>query len=210
MAEETVGLFTGIDPLANTVQLLKDFGFFQVVLPLLLVFAVLYGILTVTKIFGDNDKAVSINAIVAFSASFFVISSTEVVQMMNELLPQASFLLVISVFLVMLLSIFLGDPKKLIGEGSKWWAKGALILICIIFLGVVDASIDSIEVPVIHQINNALIADDGSSGSGSGGSGLPWYEDPAYTTLINALISIGLVIGFPIIVIWIMVRGTRH
>jgi len=212
MAEESASLFTGINPLQNTVQLLKDFGFFQVILPLLLIFAVIYGILTVTKIFGDGDKAISINAIVAFTSAFFVISSTEVVEMMNSLLPQASFLLVISVFLLMMFSLFMGDPKKLFGDGTKWWSKIPLIIIFIVFLGVVDASLPTVNIPIIHDMNNAFMANTGGDSGGVGGAAsdsLEWFENPATIQLINALISIGLVIGFPVIVIWIMIKGTK-
>jgi hypothetical protein len=212
MAEESVGLFTGINPLQDTVTLLKDFGFFQVVLPLLLVFAVLYGILSVTKIFGDDDKAISINAIVAFSAAFFVISSTEVVAMMNLFLPQASFLLVISVFLLMLFSMFLGDPKEMLGK-SKWWSKIALVIIFLVFLGVIDATVETIDIPVIHQLNDFFISDGGSGSGGSGGSGGgsggAWYDNPGTVQLVNTLISILLVLAFPIIVIWLMIRASK-
>src|SRR3989344_2060049 len=61
--------------LGDAVKLLQDFGFFDVILPFLLVFTVVFGILEKTKIFGtEGEKGhpkKNIDAMVAFVIAIF-------------------------------------------------------------------------------------------------------------------------------------------
>ena len=79
--------------LGEAIDLLQDFGFFDVVLPFLLVFTIVFGILEKTKIFGTekfkgNDiPKKNLNAMVAFSIAFFVVAAKEIVASLQESLP---------------------------------------------------------------------------------------------------------------------------
>ena len=43
-----------VTPLNNAIEFLREFGFFNVVLPFLLVFTVVFGILEKTRLFGTE------------------------------------------------------------------------------------------------------------------------------------------------------------
>lgn len=60
------------------VESLRGFGFFDYYLPFILMFAIFYGLLTKSKIFGEDKKAERINLVIALSASFYLLIFTPV------------------------------------------------------------------------------------------------------------------------------------
>lgn len=184
-----------VNPLENAIVLLQDFGFFSVILPMLLVFAVFYGILMKTKIFGSHDEAQYINAVIAFVAAFFVVTSTEVVNTINTFLPNASFLLILVMLFLMILSFFGIKTETAFGSPSRWiW--GIVIILVIIFLGILDYSAGW-EVPVIHQFSEGFIG----GGDGDGGGGSDELDER-----VSQAISIAIFFSLPILVIWFIAR----
>jgi len=112
-------------PLGAAVEFLQDFGFFDVVLPFLLVFTVVFGILEKTKIFGTEGKEKeprkNINSMVAFVVAFFVISAKEIVQTIKVSLPQVSLVLVFLVsFMLLAGSFFTGEKEFSFSERRGW------------------------------------------------------------------------------------------
>jgi len=175
-------------PVENALNLLRQFGFFQVVLPILLIFAIFYGILLKTKLFGDPEKTEQpwskpVSAIVSFVAAFFVVSSTEVVENINILLPQSAFVILIGVLLLMLLVMFGAySPETTLSSG---WAKAIVAgIIIFVFLGVVDTAF-GISIPIIHQLVGIFL---GTSSSGT-------ISSDAIATLVAILLVIGIPAG---------------
>ena len=93
MAEESV--------LAGAIQMLQRMGFFDILLPFLLVFAIVYGILEKTGIFGE--KRHDINAVIALVIGLMVAVTTFVVNILTGFLPLVGLLAVIIVMFLMLL-----------------------------------------------------------------------------------------------------------
>lgn len=175
------------------IQLLQDFGFFRVVLPFLLIFAVFYGILLKTKILGEPDEARTrtIASIIAFVVAFLVIAYTPVVDALATLLPQASFLLVVIMLFLMLLAFIVPKWETNLAENPWWWGIAAIVLI-IIFLIIVGTSVGE-NVPVLHGFAQFMIG-----------------AIPVELTAeaINVLIGLAIVIGIPLLVIaLIMIAG---
>lgn len=123
--------------LGNAVDFLKDFGFFDVILPFLLVFTIVFGILEKTRIFGteklgDKDyPKKNLNSMVAFVIAFFVVAAKEIVTSLQVSLPQVALVLVILVSFMMLAGSFMGD-KTFTFENSKW----AIFLTLLVFISV--------------------------------------------------------------------------
>src|SRR3989338_9164838 len=123
--------------LGSAIGFLQDFGFFDVILPFLLVFTIVFGILEKTKIFGVEkvgDKEYpkkSVNSMIAFTIGFFVIAAKEVVQAIQVSLPQVVLVLIILVSFMMLAGSFMGD-KTFSFEDKKW----AVFLTLVSFLAV--------------------------------------------------------------------------
>jgi hypothetical protein len=138
-------------PLANLVDQLKTFGFFDVILPMLLIFLILYAILRRTEILGDPEKGFvrAISALVSLVIAFLFVTETTLVAKMNTLLPRAAFLLVVTAFILILLA-FIGVYKTDAFSDMKWTNWLIAIPLILIFLGILDAS--GIRVPIIHSI----------------------------------------------------------
>ncbi len=60
------------NPFQTVILKLRDMGAFQFLFPFMLTSAVFYGLLRKSQIFGEPDKNISVNAVVALVASFMV------------------------------------------------------------------------------------------------------------------------------------------
>ncbi|MBI2136371.1 hypothetical protein HYU06_04825 [Candidatus Woesearchaeota archaeon] len=107
------------------ISFLGDIGIYDIVLPFLLVFTIVYAILEKTKILGvdkyqgkDYTKK-QLNAITAFVISFLVIASTRLVALINEAMANIVVLLLLSVMFLLLIGSFYREDEKVFLEG-KW------------------------------------------------------------------------------------------
>ncbi len=136
---------SGATPLNNAIEFLRAFGFFNVILPFLLVFAIVFGVLEKSKIFGEEKvgKEVyprkNLNAIVAFSIAFFVVSAANVVGVLQATIPQIALVLVIIISFLLLFGAMLGEEKWNLWEKSPHLRHIFIVLIFValvlIFLG---------------------------------------------------------------------------
>ena len=78
-------------PLSNAIDFLRDFGFFDIVLPFLLTFALMFAILQKTKILGEKKE---LDAMVAFVVGMLVTGTNKVVTIINDALPNIVVLVV--------------------------------------------------------------------------------------------------------------------
>ncbi len=127
-------------PLVQAIEFLRDFGLFEVVLPFLLVFTLVFAILEKTKILGhekDGDKEVpakNLNSVIAFVIALLVVASANVVRIINESLPNIILLLVISLCFLLLISIFMGEGELNFKDEHGGWYLGLMIAL---FIGVI-------------------------------------------------------------------------
>ncbi len=82
-------------------------GFFSYVLPFILVFSVIFGVLSKTRIFEENK---SVNAIIAIAVGFMSLQWGLVPQFFSELFPRVGVGISILLIIIMFLGIFL--PKQ--------------------------------------------------------------------------------------------------
>lgn len=120
------------------ISFLGDIGIYDIVLPFLLVFTIVYAILEKTKILGvdkyqgqDYTKK-QLNAITAFVISFLVIASTRLVALINEAMANIVVLLLLSVMFLLLIGSFYREDEKVFLEGS--WRK---LFTWLMFVGIV-------------------------------------------------------------------------
>ena len=137
--------------LSNALEFLKAFGFFDVILPFLLVFAVIFGILEKTKIFGtekigdiDYPKK-NIDAIIAFVIALLVVAATKVVDAMELALPKIALLIVVVLSFVLLLGIFM-EPEGVYKNLEGFWKALLMVLmfiaVILVFLSSIPANED--------------------------------------------------------------------
>lgn len=156
----------------HVIQLLENFGFFRVLLPWLLIFAIFYGILNKTKILGEQKN---INAVVALAAAFFVVASTPIVDALNALIPSAAYLIVAALLLLMFMGFFV---KPDVGGGliENKWAMALLgIFVLLIFAGVIDYTSPA-QIPVVHEVVQGFFGG-GGGGAGAAAGGFSMSEE---------------------------------
>ncbi len=88
----------------------KKFGIFDVVLPFLLVFSIIYGILGKTKVFGEKGPAV--NAIIAFTIAMTSVLTGWFVGFLTGFLPWVSIISIVIVCGLMLIAMFATDIEE--------------------------------------------------------------------------------------------------
>ena len=129
------------------IEFFGDIGIYDVVLPFLLVFAIVFAILEKTKIFGVDEiegkeySKKNINSIVAFVMAFLVIASSQLVATINEALANVVLLLILSVCFLMLVGSFYHHSEKVMLEGK--WRK---TFMGIMFVGIFLIFLNAIKI----------------------------------------------------------------
>jgi hypothetical protein len=190
-----------VNPLSNGIEIFRAFGFFNVILPFILVYAIVFGVLLKTKIFGDEktDTTRNISNVIALSTAFFVISATDVVEQMMGVIPQATFMLVIVLFLLMIYAMLglnadeglFGSKSILTGGGMKAAAFGVIILV---FLLMIDAGSPT-GIPILRGLNEILL---GNTAFGLEGS-----------EAMNMIIGLSFAVGIPLAIIGFLSRNNN-
>jgi len=132
--------------LGNVIGFLQKIGIYDVVLPFLLTFTIVFAILEKTKIFGTEtiDKKEytkkNLNAMVAFVIGFLVIASGKIVAAITQVSSQIIILLMMSVFFLMLVGTFFGKEEDVSLTGAWRW-----IFMVIMFLGIVFIFLHAIK-----------------------------------------------------------------
>src|SRR3989338_2385828 len=100
-------------------------GIYDVILPFLLVFTIVFAILEKTKVLGMEDidgtkyTRKNLNAMVAFVIGFLVVASTNLVRIINTTASQIVLLLFLSIFFLLLVGSFMKEGDGVFLEG-KW------------------------------------------------------------------------------------------
>ena len=111
--------------LDRAIDFLRAFGFFTVVLPFLLIFTIVFGVLEKTKIFGTEkvkDQELprrNLNSVVAFCIAFFVVAASNVVQLLQVSLPMVAMVLVVIIIFLLLFGALMSHTE--LKEGMSLW-----------------------------------------------------------------------------------------
>jgi len=119
-------------PLSNALEFLKRFGFFDVVLPFLLIFTLVFAILEKTKVLGvtkDGKPKANINSMISFVIALFFIAIPQVVVAVQESLPYVGILLVVIVAYLLMVGSYASGDKEFNFENMKYWKALMSILV---------------------------------------------------------------------------------
>ncbi|MEK6967154.1 MAG: hypothetical protein AABX51_00830 [Nanoarchaeota archaeon] len=133
----------------NALGFLNDMGVYDVVLPFILVFVIVFAILEKTRVFGtytfpDGKEypKKNLNSMVAFVISFFVVASSQLVQAITKISANMVIILLGTVmFLILAGSFHKEDPKGFFLEGAY---KNAFMILVAISLAVIF--LDALEI----------------------------------------------------------------
>ena len=128
----------------EVLQFLSSLGFFDVLLPFLLFYTLIFALLERTRIFGVEKVKVgsgfeelprkNINAIVSFALAFFAISSARLIGTLHRAIGPILVLALSIVLFLMLISIMSEDKKYIIATGT---AKVIFIVFVIIAMVII-------------------------------------------------------------------------
>jgi hypothetical protein len=111
--------------LVSGITFLENFGFYAVLFPLILITAIVYGILSQIKPFGDDAH---VNIIVSLVIAFMFISVAPVVSFIKLLVPFATIFLIVIMF-VLIMFQFLGVKSDVMQEAFAHPAVYGLIIV---------------------------------------------------------------------------------
>ncbi len=135
-------------PLQNAIDFLREFGLFDIVLPFLLVFTLVFAILEKTKVLGvEKDEKTpkkNLNAMVAFVFAMIVVATNKIVTTINMALPNVVLLLVVFVAFLLLVGLFSKtgelDFKERHPKYYSFFIFISVVTIFFIFLGSINTS----------------------------------------------------------------------
>ena len=128
-------------PFREIIDFFANIGVFDVVLPFLLVFTIVFALLERTKVFGmekidgkDYTKK-NLNSAAAFVISFLVVASSELVEVITEVSSKFVVLLfLIVLFLLLVGSFFKEEPHGVFLEGGWKTTFMGLVFVVLIFI----------------------------------------------------------------------------
>jgi hypothetical protein len=124
-------------------------GIYDVVLPFLLVFTIVFAILEKTRVLGTDTingtkyTKKNLNAMVAFVVAFMVLASANLVQIITQVSSQMVILLLLSVFFLLLVGSFYTETEEPFFLEDRW----KLTFTIIMFLGIVAIFLMAIRTP---------------------------------------------------------------
>ncbi|MGE0793120.1 MAG: hypothetical protein AB7V77_03010 [Candidatus Woesearchaeota archaeon] len=126
--------------LGEAVTFFGDLGIYDVVLPFLLVFTLIFAFLEKTKILGVEiirDSAgkehsfsrKNLNSMIAFTVAFFVIASSQIVRIISDLMANVVILIVLGLSYMLAVGIFHTGPEEFEVKG---WQKTIFSIVSLI------------------------------------------------------------------------------
>jgi len=122
----------------GTLDFFQRLGVYDVVLPFLLIFTLVFAMMEKTKIFGtekyDGKELTrkNLNGMTSFVVAFFVIASTRLVAIVNEVLANTVLLLLLVICFLLLAGSFHSGKEEFFLQG-KW----KTFFMVIMFIGIV-------------------------------------------------------------------------
>lgn len=130
----------------GTIEFFHEIGIYDVILPFLLIFAIVFAILEKTKVFGtekigkDVVTRRNINSLVAFVIAFLTIASSKLVETITTVSSYMVILLLLSIFFLILVGSFFKE-----GEGVFLESPWKEIFMAIMFVGIIGIFLYAIQ-----------------------------------------------------------------
>ena len=135
-----------VTPFRGVINFFDSIGLFDVVLPFLLVFTIVFAILEKTKVLGTEEiegrkyTKKNLNAIAAFVIAFLVVASSELVQIITTVSANAVIVLFLAVLFLLLVGSFYKEGEAVYLEGG--WK---IVFMIIVFVAIVGIFLDAIK-----------------------------------------------------------------
>ncbi len=133
-------------PFATGIQFLDRLGVYEVLLPFLLIFTLIFAILEKTKIFGTEEvnghemAKKNLNSMFAFVTSFIVVASSRLVATVNEAIANLTILVLLGFGFMLLVGVFHTGKDEL--KIEKTYKN---IFMAIMFVGILGIFLHAIK-----------------------------------------------------------------
>jgi hypothetical protein len=114
--------------LRGAIEFFDRVGVYDVVLPFLLIFTIMFAILERTKVLGTEKISgqeyprKNLNSMVAFVTALLVVASTKIVAVINQALAKVVLLILVSLSFLILIGTFYGKEEEVkLTEGWRLW-----------------------------------------------------------------------------------------
>lgn len=137
-----------VTPFRGVINFFDSIGLFDVVLPFILIFTIVFAILEKTKVLGTEEiegkkyTKKNLNAIAAFVIAFLVVASSQLVAIIVEVSSNAVVVLFLSVLFLLLVGSFYKEGEPVYLEGG--WK---VVFMIIVFIAIVGIFLNAIESP---------------------------------------------------------------
>ena len=158
--------------IGNFLYDLETMGVFSYVLPFLMIFAIIYAIMTKAGFLGDNK---AVNFIISIAVALMALQFQFVSYFFSDIFPRLGVVLSLLLVGMILLGLFVDFN----GNGAKWGFG--------IFAGLAGVVI------IVQSFSNVF----GWNGDLFGGSSW-WWIQQYYSTIIVVLLVLGVIIGIPL------------
>ena len=141
-------MVTDVSPFRGVINFFDKIGLFDVVLPFLLVFTIVFAILEKTKVLGTEEiegrkyTKKNLNAIAAFTMAFLVVASSQLVEIITKVSANAVIVLFLSVLFLLLVGSFYKEGEPVFLEGG--WK---VVFMIIVFIAIIGIFLDAIKGP---------------------------------------------------------------
>lgn len=129
--------------LGDSLVLLQQLGIYDVVLPFLLVFTIMFAIFEKTKILGTEKKGddkvtkKNLNATASFVIAMLVIASSKLVEAITAISSQIVILLLLGVFFLLLIGVVYKEGSLNEDGLKESWARNAFIGVMLLGLAII-------------------------------------------------------------------------
>ncbi|MBI5871756.1 hypothetical protein HZB88_01580 [archaeon] len=118
----------------EVVKALEETGFYDVALPFVLIFTLIFAILQKIQLFGTQSK--NINIMLALVIAFFTVRVPWVISTINLFLPKISLIVLVIVIFLLIMGLFGA-------EGSKFTGGAFFVMLLVAVVGVLWALFSS-------------------------------------------------------------------
>jgi len=179
-------------PFRQAIDFFSNIGLFDVVLPFLLVFTIVFAILEKTKVLGTEEiegkkyTKKNLNAIASFVMAFLVVASSQLVEIITKVSANSVIVLFLSVLFLLLVGSFYKEGEPVFLEGG--WKLA--------FMGIMFAAIVGIFLDAIKSSD-----------------GRTWLEillnfaGPGSNEAVGSIILLGLIVAF---IVWVTKEPSKE
>jgi len=127
--------------LADIVPFLKDIGIYEYYLPFVILFSLIFGLLTKSKIFGEDKKSKNLNVIISLAAAFYIMAysplGVTLTQFFANLFTELAVMLVTILAFMMIVALLIpitGKEKMEFPKAAKYIGLFGVLIAAGIYL----------------------------------------------------------------------------